>query len=265
MIHQFRDKKQISKRKTVIKIVIILIIFLVVAFSGFLPFSKRIFNYIGNPIWKIKNASLGNVSDLNYLTKTKSSLLKENQDLLEENYDLKISMIDYQIIKDENNNLKNLLGVIFYPSDFVLSSILVKPSYSPYDTLIIDVGQDEGILVENKVYANGVIPVGVVREVYGQTSLVELYSNPGKVTPGIIEGLNISIDLVGRGGGNFEMAVPFELIITNGTKITLPGIESEIIAIVKEEISEPTDPIKKVILHAPVNIQNEKWVEVKKN
>lgn len=244
---------------------VVLIVFLIVAFSGFLPFSKKFFNYIGNPIWKAKNTSLENVNNLGYLTKSKSFLLKENQNLLEENYDLKISMIDYQILKDENNNLKKLLGVISNPSDFVLSSILVKPSYSPYDTLIIDVGQNEGILEESKVYANGIIPIGVVREVYNKTSLVELYSNPGKVTSGIIEGMNITIDLVGRGGGNFEMAVPFELIITNGTKITLPGIDSEIIAIVKEEISEPTDPIKKVILHAPVNIQNEKWVEVKKN
>jgi cell shape-determining protein MreC len=265
MIHQFRDKKQISQRKKIIKVIIVLIFFLILAFSGFLPFSKRILNYIGLPIWQLKKVALDSTSDLGYVTKTKSSLLKENERLLEENSNLNIGMIDYQILKDENKKLKELLNVIITPSDFILSGILVKPSYSPYDTLIIDVGEEDGAFYGAKVYVNGNVPIGVIGEVYKKTSLVLLYSNPGNVTTGVIEGLNVNVDIVGRGGGNFEMAIPFELVVPFETRITLPGIESEIIAIVEEEIGEPTDPIKKVILHAPVNIQNQKWVQVKKN
>jgi len=265
MIHQFRDKKQITQRKKTIKIIVILVVFVFLAFSGFLPFSRKIINYIGRPIWSAKKITLDKTDDLNYLTKSKNFLSSENKKLLEENMDLKISMVDYQILNDENNKLKELLNVIQDPSSFVLSSILVKPSHSPYDTLIIDIGQDDGVMIGSKVYVNGNVPVGVINEVFAKTSLVELYSNPNKVTTGIIEGLDVSVDIIGRGGGNFEMAIPFELVVPNESKITLPGIESEVFAIVEEEIGEPTDPIKKVILRATVNIQNQKWVEVKKN
>lgn len=265
MIHQFRDKKQINQRKKIIKIIVILSVFVILAFSGFLPVSRKILNYIGSLIWDAKEITLYKTNDLDYLTKSKSSLSSENKNLLEENLDLKISMVDYQILKDENEKLKELLGVIPDPSLFVLASILVKPSHSPYDTLIIDVGEEEEILVGSKVYVNGNVPVGIVSEVFAKTSLVELYSNPNKITSGVIEGLNINVDLVGRGGSNFEMAIPFELVVPDETRITLPGIDSEVVAIVEEEIGEPTDPVKKVILHAPVNIQNHKWVEVKKN
>ena len=70
--------------------------------------------------------------------------------------------------------------------------------------------------------------------------------------------------LKGGGGGNFEMIIPIELDVTNGTIVYLPGSTSFVVAIVDEIISKPSDPFKKVILHSPINIQNEKWVEVKK-
>lgn len=264
MIHQFRDKKQINRRKKIIKIFTILSFFAILAFSGFFSLSKRFFNFIGKPIWEAKEVTLYKTDDLSSLTKSKKSLLDENQKILEENLDLKISMVDYQIIKDENEKLKELLGVIKNPTSFVLASILVKPSHSPYDTLIIDIGEKDGILKGYKVYVNGIIPIGIVGEVFEDTSMVELYSNPNKVTSVVIEGLNVNVDIVGRGGGNFEMAIPFELMVSKGTIVTLPGIESEVIAIAEEEIGEPTDPIKKIILRAPINIQNHKWVEVKK-
>jgi len=216
-------------------------------------------------MWEAKKVVLDSTKDLSYLTKNRESLLEENKKLLEENSSLKISMIDYQILKNENDKLKELLGKITTNHDFILSNILVKPNYSPYDTLIIDVGQDGNILEGFPVYTNGNIPIGIISKVYTQTSLVELYSNPGRVTSGILDGSNVSVELIGRGGGNFEMSIPFELIAPKGTIILLPNIQPEIIAIVEEEISDPTDPVKKIILRSPINIQNQKWVQVKKN
>lgn len=60
------------------------------------------------------------------------------------------------------------------------------------------------------------------------------------------------------------MMVPVELSLEKGTIIYLPGNNSKIIAIVDEIISEPTDPVKRVLLSSPVNVQNLKWVQVLK-
>jgi cell shape-determining protein MreC len=261
----FRDKRQIAHRKKIIKIIILLIFFLFLLLVGFFTFSKRVFNFIGKPIWQAKKAVFEEVDDSGFLFKSRSSLFKENKKISEENSRLKIEMIDYQILKNENEKLKEILDRISDKKEFILASILVKPNYSPYDTLIIDVGEKDGISEKMKVYVNGNVPIGLIKEVYLNTSLVELYSNPGNVSLGIINILNTSVELFGRGGGNFEMSVPFELSLRQGEMVFLPGIKAEVLAIIQEEISESADPIKKVILHSPVNIQNQKWVQVRKN
>jgi hypothetical protein len=60
------------------------------------------------------------------------------------------------------------------------------------------------------------------------------------------------------------MIIPVELTADKGTIVYLPGSSTMVIAIVDEIISKPSDPFKKVILSSPVNIQNLKWVQVKK-
>lgn len=264
-MHQFRDKKEIKRKKRLTRVIIILVLFLVLSFSGILGVFSKFFNYVGRPIWESKKVAVSEVNDIVYLFKNKKNLLLENEKIKEENSNLKIRMIDYQILKDENNKLKELLGRIPSKHNFILGSILSKPNNSPYDTLVIDIGENDDIQEGLMVYINGNVPIGIIDKVYPKTALVLLYSNPGKVTDGVIEGSNINVSLTGRGGGNFEMSIPFEIVVSNGTMITLPDIESEVLAIVEEDISNPTDPIKKIILRSPVNIQNEKWVEVKKN
>ncbi len=264
MIHQFLDKRQILRRKKFIRIIIILGLLLLISFSGVLPFIVSFFNYVGQPIWEAKKVIVDKSNNLSYLTRTRSSLLEENKKLLVENSNLEISMINYQILEKENKDLKELFNRVPNPSNLILASILVKPSNSPYDTMIIDVGLDNGIKKDSKVYVNGNIPVGIISKVYSRTSLVELYSNPGKITAGIINNLNINVDLIGRGGSNFEMSVPFGLAIPNGTMVNLPGIKSEVVAIVDKEIIDEANPNRKIILRAPVNIQNQEWVQVEK-
>ena len=79
------------------------------------------------------------------MIRAKSSIAALNENLLKENADLKLGMIDYQILKDENIQLKELLGRIRPKNDFILANILTKPNISPYDTIIVDIGSDNNI------------------------------------------------------------------------------------------------------------------------
>ncbi len=267
MIHQFLDKKQIIRRKKITKIIIILALFLLISFSGILTFFVKAINYIGQPIWQEKKTVTNNINNLSYLTRTRESLFKENQKILKENSSLKISMINYQLLKNQNDKLKELLGRISNARTSVLSNILMKPDNSPYDTMIIGVGENKGIKENSKVYVGGNIPVGVINKVYLKTSLVKLYSNPGTITDAVINvnNLSVNVKLVGRGSGNFEMSVPIGLVISKGTMVTLRNLNEEVVAIVEEKISDTSDPEEKIILRAPINIQNESLVEVIKN
>ena len=174
-------------------------------------------------------------------------------------------MIDYDILRAENTQLKESLGRWQEDRNIIISSVLAKPNFSPYDSIIIDIGENYNIKIGDKVYSGPNILIGEVDQVYKNSSLVLLYSNPGKKTSVLIDGLNTNIEIIGRGGGNFEMTTPVDLYVEKGKSVLSPSINPEVVAIVGDVISSPNDPVKKFILSAPVNVQNLKWVEVKKN
>lgn len=265
MIHQFRDKKQIAKKKRLIKNSIFFSLFLLFAALGVYTFLTGGIHFIGRPIWEAKRVALDNLKDVGYIVRTKASVYRENENLLRENSELKTSMLDYQILKDENISLKELFGRARDNKDLILGNILTKPNYSPYDTIIIDIGKNSLISVGNQVYSNVVTPIGEVSAVYENTSLVTLYSNPGQVTEVMIDGTNTNVELIGRGGGNFDMTIPTDLPFTNGSFVYLPSLGPEIVAVIEDVISTPNDPVKKVLLSSPVNVQSLKWVFVKRN
>ncbi len=264
-MHQFRDKKQIENKRKLIKNLIFLVVFLILATLGFFAKTSGVFHFIGKPLWKVERSVSSGIDNTGYIFRTKSSVYKENENLLRENSELKVSMVDYNILKNENLQLKELFDRIPLSKDLVLGNILTKPNYSPYDTIIIDIGEKSNISVGDIVYSGSEIPVGEVGEVYANTSLVILYSNPGQVTEAMIDISNTNVELIGRGGGNFEMSIPVDLPFTKGSIVYLPNIKTEVVAIIQEVISSPNDPVKKILLSSPVNVQSLKWVFVKRN
>ena len=262
MMYQFQNKKQSEERRKIIRNLVGLGVFFILCVIGFLSYTGRFFNFVGRPLWKIENSIGQGFYNVNYFFKTKASVSKENHDLIDEVSTLRAEMADYQILKNDVTKLRELMGNIPEKKNFVLGDILTKPSHSPYDTILIDIGGLQGVKEGNKVYVNAIIPIGIVSQVNDKTSLVTLYSSPGQKTEGAINGDNITVELVGRGGGNFEMIVPLELQIDNGTVVYAPGNSSEVLAVVDKIISAQTDPFRKVLLSSPVNIQNLKWVEV---
>lgn len=265
MIHQFQDKKQIIQRKKIIRNIIGFGAFIILASIGFLSLTGQLFNYAGTPVWKTENFISKGLYNINYFFRSKAALSDENHNLIDEISNIRLTMIDYNILKEENAQLKELLGRIPDKNNYILGNILTKPNHSPYDTIIIDVGNNLGIRGGELVYSDGNIPIGNINKVYKNSSLVTLYTNPGQRTEGFIDGTNTSVELTGRGGGNFEMIIPIELSIEKGTIIYLPGNNLEVLGTVEEIISKPSDPFKKAILSSPVNVQNLKWVEVKKD
>ena len=264
MIYPLRDKKQIARKKKTLRTVVWVVIFFIIVTTGALAWTGRIFVRIGRPIWRAQEIVTDAAKSVGYVARTKASVYAENENLLQENADLKNSMLDYTILKKENDDLKSLVGRLPTDHTFVLGTILSRPNSSPYDTIIIDVGRSTGITTGMYVFANAETPIGEISNVYANTSVVTLYSNPGRTTEAMLDGSNATVELVGRGGGNFEMSVPLDLSADKGTMVVLPSVQSQIVAVVEDIISTPTDPLKKVLLRTPVNIQNLKWVQVRK-
>jgi cell shape-determining protein MreC len=244
-------------------LVVIIFYFRVSIFGGLSYVSHTIFRPVLVVSTSVKNKFSGTFSFFSY----KNTLIKQNQDLEAELAEKNNQIANYNSILAENTELKDILNRKENPNvrdGMVLGAILSKPNASLYDTLVIDIGDDQGIKSGDVVFALGNVPIGKVESVFPSTSKVALFSTSSEATEVIISGKNIFMQLVGRGGGNFEMILPRDFDMPKGAEVVLPGIHPYPVAIAETIISDPRDAFAKALLVSPVNIQELKYVEVKR-
>ena len=193
----------------------------------------------------------------------KSSLIKDRDILQNKLAEYDAMLLNYNSILDENIKIKEILDRKGEKIEMLLSAILSKPNISPYDTLIIDVGSSSGVKEGDTVFALGNIPIGVVSGVEINSSKVVLFSNSGEKTE-VVLSKDVFMQIIGRGGGNFEMILPRDLVLEKGSTVSLPGIFPYVVAKVETIISDPRDSFAKALLTSPVNIQELKFVQIKK-
>lgn len=259
------DKK--LKQKRIFYIVTLVIIFFVIFYfrvGVFRILSVSVHN-VFRPVVFVVNGTKNIFSDIGINFRFKSSLIKENENLKARLLEQEGMILNHNSILDENNYLKDVLNRKNEKDNLLLAAILEKPNRSLYDTLIIDVGEDDGVSVGNLVFANGDLPIGRVSEIYGNSSKVVLFSSSGEKNSVVVNGSDVFMDLVGRGGGNFEMILPRDFVLEKGISVSIPGISNYLVAKVDAIISDPRDSFTKALLSSPVNIQESKFVQVKIN
>ena len=222
------------------------------------------------PILSAGNAMGNKLRSLGAYFVSKRSLSVENKILIEKMADLEAGMSNYNSLRDENIILKEILGRTEASDHLVVAAILSKPNQSAYDTLLIDAGSDEGLHVGDLVLARGHIPIGKIVAVTPNSAKVVLFSSSGERTSARLatvlanqgEEKNVLYDLVGRGGGNFEMVLPRDVAFGPGDTALLPGINSRVLARAESVISDPRDPFKKILLSSPANFQHLAFVQI---
>jgi len=255
--------KKIKRNKLFKYLIFVVILFVLIYFrSGIFYGLSYVSSAIFRPVQILGNGIGEKLSNMGAYFYSKSSLFLENQDLKSKLSEQEARMSNYNSVLDENLKIKEMLGRKQEKADMILAGILSRPNKSPYDTLIIDIGTKNGIMVGQKVFALGNVPIGRVAEVYLYTSKVILYSNPGETTEVIISGEDTFMQMIGRGGGNFEMILPRDFVLEKGTEVVLPGIIPYIVGTVQTIISDPRDSFQKALLSSPVNIQELKFVEI---
>jgi len=261
------DKRE--KRKKILKL-----LGLVLALVIFVYFRNPIFGglayvaqIIFRPFLSAGGSVGGKVSSWGGYFQFKKSLQNENEDLKLKLSEMEAKIANWSILSDENIKLKEILGRS-ENRELILAAILAKPDRSPYDTLVIDAGREDlpagkaGLEVGDIVFAFGDTPIGKIAEVYPNSSKVILFSSPGEKTEVLISGKDIFMQVVGRGGGNFEMTLPRDFVLEKGTEVQLPGLVPHVLATVVEILSDPRDAFQKALLVAPVNVQELKFVEI---
>ena len=245
-------------------------------------FLPAIFTTIARPFWRMEfSATNGSLRSPEYL-------LSQNEDLKRQLADMTIRSQTTQSISNENSELKSLLNrpvsatatatstasstkvvALLTPSKYILAAVLRRPPVAAYDELIIDLGQNDGALTGNLVYAPGNVLVGTVSDTLGQTSKVVLFSSPGMTYEVLINNAatNKAVPATahGLGGGQFSVQVPRDVISNIGDTVTVSSINNKTIGVVGGVITDPAKPFETILFTSLANIYDLRWVLVDTN
>ncbi|PCI29144.1 hypothetical protein COB55_02670 [Candidatus Wolfebacteria bacterium] len=216
------------------------------------------------PFWSAGNGGSDIGASIVSLSKSKKSIIKENQTLKEQVRDMQLRLLDRNLLREENIELKEMLGRSIDEKS-VLARVLTKPNRSAYDTLVIDVGTDDHISKGDMVLVGDSIPIGKISEVFGSSAIVVLFSSPGEKVDVSIGTSGIVTEATGRGAGNFAIEIPRDIEISIGDIIVAPSISEKMFGNVEELYIDPAHSFKTVLFKSPINIFQLRWVNVLTN
>lgn len=190
----------------------------------------------------------------------KDALVKENEILNEAISIMETKVLDRNLLAEKVTRLEEALGRV-RSDDRVVANVLVGAGQSPYDTLVIDVGEEEGVNTGNMVVYSGSGAIGEVVETSSYSAKIKLYSSPGEEHRVTVGSHYIPVLAVGRGMGNFEAKVPQDSAVSVGDYVvTVKG--NLVLGTVSSIEAKPAEPIKRIFFRVPFNITEIRSVEV---
>jgi len=171
--------------------------------------------------------------------------------------------LDCEILKKENEELKTALS---RPdkNDFIFAYVESRPPQSPYDILFVDMGSENGVKNGMQVIAYNDILIGYIAETSNNSSKIKLTSFPGEETNAVLFSSNNQVIAVGKGGGNFEIKIPKSIEVNTGEKVVTIGANPMLLGMIEKIEINPSDPFQKLYFRFPFNLQELKYVAIKK-
>ncbi len=224
---------------------------------------------IASVAWKAESSVVGFFGAAGEIVRSKYSLVRENENLSAELAARDQSLLIRDTLQSENDALKAQLGraaAVGLPGKdaLILGTILVRPPVSLYDTLVIDIGSNDGIKQGDKVYAEGDTLLGDISDVFAGESKVALYSAPGRETSVLVGTTTIAAQATGKGGGNFTLKLPAQTPLAVGAVVTVPQLRSRVLGVVDRILVDSSDSVQTVLFRSPANISQLRFVEVDK-
>ena len=260
MITSFRhDKRKSERRRTLLGalFIITLIIFFV---RGSLSNNLgEVLLFVGRPLWSVEDAFMSRFSNFFALLHSKTQLAEENQRLHATLDMISLEALTRDQLRDENESLKSQLGR--NPEyALILGRVLAAPPVSPYDTLIVDAGEEHGVQLDMDVLTDGDFKIGKVTRVWKRSSLVTLYSAPDVELSVAVGSSSIPAIARGTGGGNFRITLPRGVAVSVGNLVNIPALAPEYAGLVSAIDQPAGSSLENIFVTLPVNITQLKWV-----
>lgn len=215
------------------------------------------------PVWQAENALSRYLRSVSEYWKTRTTLAEENISLRERVSSLELENATLSLELESGRKIYDLLGRERREGE-ILATVLTRPPQSPYDLIVIDAGEREGISTGAQVFMPEGVMLGRVYETNSSSAKIRLLSTFGEKFEAVLERDNSPVILEGRGAGNFRMKISREILVEKGDRIVTADLGYHLIAIVEEVRVEATDSFQEVLARFPGNIFNLRLVSVTK-
>ena len=263
MMISHRDRKRFWKSAPWGMIALLVVVLVVALFSGFaMPaFIKNSVRFVFTPVFRLEGAVGSFGGGIITAFRSKQALEHDNEKLRQSLREAELNLLERNQLKEENTQLKEKFGRSEGRGG-VLAAVLSWPDRSPYDTFIIDTGENLGVRKDSLVYVSDDIALGRVREVYASTALVSLFSTPGEQTPVLIGTPGVAVVALGRGSGNFSVKLPRGVDVEENDPVVIPGIDPKLFGVVERIVENPADTFKTILFKNPINLSEIQYVYI---
>jgi len=163
-------------------------------------------------------------------------------------------------LMEENIALRTFLGES--EAKRLLTRVVARPPFLPYDRIQIDKGSEDGVVVGAPVYAGHDIVVGSVVAVGERHAFVTLVSSPGFLSTVYVPAAALAATMEGIGGGVSRIRFPQGVRIDPGAIVVLLAYDSGIYGTVSYVESEPTQPEQYAYVSIPESLQSLRYLTV---
>jgi len=167
-------------------------------------------------------------------------------------------------LEAENSQLKELFGRLPQADTREFGVVIARPPKTPYDSLIIDIGADHGLMQGDLVYGEMEYLIGTIDSVSNTTSVVKLFSSPDVRLDVLISSSTTPVVAEGRGSGNLYIKVPKNIPIIEGDAIIVPDFNSAVVGAAEKVDDSQGDAYSYIYFKLPVNLNSLRYVQVKK-
>ncbi len=241
----------------------LVLVFFILAFGGI---TGDALSFVQRPL-----LSAGTwLSNISGSLKSRSALIAENQDLKQKVAALSLFTAELESLRDENASLKLQLGYLTETGFKSVTSAVTARSISPNaDTISINRGEKDGIVVGDPVIVDEGVLIGKISAVTSRSSTVRLLSDRASKTAATILNQDRTLGIVEGSGGtlldfkfipqNVEISID-DVIITSGLEENVPyGL---VIGIINNVTSNDTDPFQEAVIESVVDYRRYTMVSV---
>jgi cell shape-determining protein MreC len=207
-----------------------------------------------NTLTRTSRMLFSGFSDAATLASRNAALVSENIALTNENHAL-------QKREADRNALVGPVPERSGPS--IVAGVISAPPESPYDTLLLSLGEKAGVSVGQEAFGAGGVPLGIVSSVVADFSRVTLFSAPNMSTRGWVGSSNLPLEILGAGGGTMLATLARSANVAVGDAVFAPGPGALPIGRVIRVDSDPSSRVITLLIQPAINSFSITWAELR--